>query len=103
MTLVKNNRFNLIMGSVLTILVTLPTFVIGDAKDSSFLPHNAWLWPSLLILLICGLLFSLFSLMNKVHLGVAVVTIDTVIEANVALVQGLQNPFRAIVGSCALK
>lgn len=69
MTLVKNNRFNLIMGSVLTILVTLPTFVIGDAKDSSFLPHNAWLWPSLLILLICGLLFSLFSLMNKVHWG----------------------------------
>lgn len=71
MALDKKNRFNLLIGSVLTTLVTLPTlvFVFGDAERPSFLPNNAWLWPALWILLLCGLIISLFGLVRKVHWG----------------------------------
>jgi len=64
-------RFNLFVGSVLVTLVTLPTLVIvfGEARQPSFLPNNAWLWPALLILLLSGLFVSLFGLMRKVHWG----------------------------------
>lgn len=71
MALDKKNRINLLIGLVLTLLVTLPTFVIvsGDAERPSVLPINAWLWPALLVLLLCGLCISLFGLMRKVHWG----------------------------------
>lgn len=72
MALDKKNLSNLLIGSVLTILVSLPTFefvFLDDAKQPSFLPVNAWLWPTLLILLVCGLLVALFGLMRKVHWG----------------------------------
>lgn len=67
----KKYHFNLLTGSVLTILVTLPTLVIvsGDARQPSFSPANAWLWPALLVLLLCGLVISLFGLMRKLHWG----------------------------------
>jgi len=72
MALDRKSRFNLLIGLVLTTLVTWPTFELlfaGDAKQPLFLPINAWLWPALLILLLCGLLISLFGLMRKVHWG----------------------------------
>lgn len=71
MALDKKSRINLLIGSVLTTLVTLPTLVIvfGDAGQPSFLPINAWLWPALWILLLCGLFISIAGLLRKVHWG----------------------------------
>jgi hypothetical protein len=71
MTLAKKNRFNLLVGLVLITLVTLPTFVIvmSDASQPTFLPVNAWLWPTLLFVLLGGWFVALFGLMRQVHWG----------------------------------
>ena len=72
MALDKKNLINLIIGLVLTSLVTFPTFdfmYYSNSKQPSFLPVNAWLWPTLLILLLSGLLIALFGLLRKVHWG----------------------------------
>ncbi len=71
MALDRKNCINLLIGSVLVTMVTLPTLLIvfGDARQPSFLPNNAWLWPALWILLLCGLFISMFGLIRNVHWG----------------------------------
>lgn len=71
MALDKKNRINLLIGSALTTLVTLPTLVIvfGDVKQPSFLPGNAWLWLAMWLLLLGGLCISMVGLIRKVHWG----------------------------------
>lgn len=71
MNLDKKSRTNLLVGSTLTTLVTLPTLTIvfGDVKQPSFLPNNAWLWLALWMLLLGGLFVSLIGLLRKIHWG----------------------------------
>jgi hypothetical protein len=71
MALNKKNRLNLLVGVALTGIVTLPTLtiVLGDARQPSFSPDNAWAWLASLILLACGFAISTIGLMRTIHWG----------------------------------
>ncbi len=67
----SKNRLNLLIGLILTNVVTLPTLVtlVGDLRRPSFSPQNAWFWLALCCLLALGLVVSLIGLLRGVHWG----------------------------------
>jgi hypothetical protein len=71
MTPDKKHRLNVLVGVVLTCLVTLPTLTIvsGDARQPSFSADNAWFWLALQALLASGLAISTIGLVRKLHWG----------------------------------
>lgn len=67
----SKNRLNLLVGLILTSIVTVPTLVTvsGDLRRPSFSPQNALSWLALCSLLALGLVVSLIGLLRGVHWG----------------------------------
>lgn len=67
----KVARRNLIVGLILTGIVTIPTLTIvsGDIHRPSFSPENAWFWLGLCCLLAFGFAISIIGLTRQIHWG----------------------------------
>jgi hypothetical protein len=70
----KSSRIKIGVGLLLICLVSLPTLLtmIGNHRNSTFIPGNHWLWWAFLVVLACGYTLSVTALLRHVQWGYCV-------------------------------
>lgn len=83
----KPSRVKIGVGLLWVSLVSLPTLLtmIGNHRNSTFIPGNHWLWWAFLVVLVCGYILSVTALLRRVQWGYCV-WFQTVISFMVLIV-----------------
>lgn len=70
----KGGRIRFGVGLLLVNLVSLPTLLmmVGNHRNSTFIPSNHWLWWAFLGVLACGYTISVMALLRRVQWGYCV-------------------------------